>query len=57
MMMEQTEDREMLGENLPRATLSTTDPTKPDVGSSPSRRGAQLASNQWLDGDALHARF
>jgi hypothetical protein len=38
-------ETEVLGENLPSATLSTTYPTWPDLGSNPSHRGGKPATN------------
>jgi hypothetical protein len=35
------EETEVLGENMPHATLSTTDPTLPNLGSNPGRRGGR----------------
>jgi hypothetical protein len=40
-----TGESEMLGENLLSATLSTTDPTWPDLGSNPGRRDGKSATN------------
>jgi hypothetical protein len=45
MMMENLVETEVLGENLPPATLSTTNPTWPDPGSNPGRRGGKPATN------------
>jgi hypothetical protein len=48
-----TGETEVLGENLPRATLSTTNPTWPDLGSNPGRRGGKPATNRLSYGAAL----
>jgi hypothetical protein len=37
----------------PRATLSTTNPTRPDLGSNPGRRGGKPATNRLSYGTAL----
>jgi hypothetical protein len=39
-------ETEVLGENLPSATLSTTNPTWPDPSSNPGRRGGKPATNR-----------
>jgi hypothetical protein len=40
-------ETEVLGENLPHSTtLSTTNPTWPDLGSNPARRGGKPATNR-----------
>jgi hypothetical protein len=39
-------ETEVLGENLPSATLSTTNPTWPDPGLNPGRRGGKPATNR-----------
>jgi hypothetical protein len=46
-------ETEVLGENLPGATLSTTNPTWPDPGSNPGRRGGKPATNRLSYGAAL----
>jgi hypothetical protein len=38
-------ETEVLGENLPSATLSTTNPTWPDPGFNQGRRGGKPATN------------
>jgi hypothetical protein len=48
-------ETEVLGENLPSATLSTTNPTWPDPGSNPGRRGGKPATNRLSYGAALIA--
>jgi hypothetical protein len=45
-------ETEVLGEILPNATLSTTNPTWPDVGSKPGRRGGKQATNRLSYGTA-----
>jgi hypothetical protein len=42
----------VLGENLPSATLSTTNPTWPDPGSNPGRCGGKPATNRLSYGTA-----
>jgi hypothetical protein len=42
---ELAEEAGVLIENLPSATLSTTNPTWPDLGSNPGRRGGKPATN------------
>jgi hypothetical protein len=39
-------ESEVLGENLPQSTLSTSNPTWPDLGSNPGRRGGKPATNR-----------
>jgi hypothetical protein len=39
-------ETEVLGENLPNVTLSTTNPTWPDLGSNPDRRGGKPVTNR-----------
>jgi hypothetical protein len=39
-------ETEVIGENLPSATLSATYPTWPDLGSNPGRRGGKPATNR-----------
>jgi hypothetical protein len=39
-------ETEVLGENLPDATLSTTNPTLPDPGLNPGRRCGKPATNR-----------
>jgi hypothetical protein len=46
-------ETEVLGENLPQATLSTTNPTWPDPGSNPGRRGGKPAINRLSYGVAF----
>jgi hypothetical protein len=46
------EETEVLGENLYRATLSTTNPTWPDLGSSPGRRVGKQETNYLSYGTA-----
>jgi hypothetical protein len=46
------EETEVLGENLPGATLSTTNPTWSDPGFNPSRRGGKPATNRFSYGMA-----
>jgi hypothetical protein len=46
-------ENEVLGENLPSATLSTTNPTWPDLGSNPGRCGGKSANNRINCGMAL----
>jgi hypothetical protein len=38
-------ENEVLGENLPQVTLSTTNPTWPAPGLNPARRGGKTAAN------------
>jgi hypothetical protein len=38
-------ETEVLGENFPRTTLSTTNPTRPDLGLNAGRRGGKPATN------------
>jgi hypothetical protein len=47
------EETEVLGENLPRATLLTTNLTWRDPGSNPGRRGGKPATNRLSYGMAL----
>jgi hypothetical protein len=44
----------LLGENLPSATLSTTNPTWIDPGANPGLRGERPATNRLSHGTALH---
>jgi hypothetical protein len=46
-------ETEVLGENLPSATLSTTNPTWIDAGSNPGLRGERPATNRLSHGTAL----
>jgi hypothetical protein len=46
-------ETEVLGENLPQSTLSTANPTWPDLGSNPGRRGGKPATNRLSYGTAL----
>jgi hypothetical protein len=46
-------ETEVLGENLPQSTLSTTNPTWPDLGSNPGRRGGKPATNRLSYGTAI----
>jgi hypothetical protein len=39
-------ETEVLGENCPSATLSTTNPTWPDLGSNSARRGRKRATDR-----------
>jgi hypothetical protein len=48
---------EVLGENLPSVTLSTTNPTRPDLGSNPGRRCGKPATNSQSYGTALFLRL
>jgi hypothetical protein len=58
-IVEQSVDRELAGKNnysektCPSATLSTTNPTWPDLGSNPGRRGWKPATNRLNYGTAL----
>jgi hypothetical protein len=45
-------ETEVLGENLPSATLSATNPTSPDTGLNPGRRGGKPATNRLSYGAA-----
>jgi hypothetical protein len=45
-------ETEVLGENLPRRHLSTTNPTWPDPGLNPGRRGGKPATNRFSYGAA-----
>jgi hypothetical protein len=45
---------EVLGENLPQRTLSTTNPTWLDPGLNPGRRGAEPAANRLSYGAATY---
>jgi hypothetical protein len=45
----------VLGENLPQCHFSTTNPTWPDVGSNPGRRGGKWATNRLSYGTAHKA--
>jgi hypothetical protein len=47
-----TGETEVLGENLPSATLSTTNPTWIDPGSNPGLRGERSATNRLSHGTA-----
>jgi hypothetical protein len=47
-------ETEALGENLPSATLSTTNPAWPDPGSKPGRRGGRPATNGLSHGAAIN---
>jgi hypothetical protein len=53
MEWELAEETEVLGENLPRAPLSTTNRTWPDPSSNPGRRGGKQAANRLSYGTAL----
>jgi hypothetical protein len=46
-------ETEVLGENLPSATLSATKPTWPDPSSNPGRRGGKPAANRLSYGSTL----
>jgi hypothetical protein len=54
-------ETEVLGENLPSATLSTTNPTWIDPGANPSLRGERPATNRLSHGTAsqyfLHFKY
>jgi hypothetical protein len=45
-------ETEVLGENLPSATLSTTNPTWIDPGANPGLRGERPATNRLSHGTA-----
>jgi hypothetical protein len=45
-------ETEVLGENLLSATLSTTNPTWPDLGSNSGHRGGKPATNRMSYGTA-----
>jgi hypothetical protein len=45
-------ETEVLGENLPSATFSTTNPTWMDPGANPSLRGERPATNRLNHGTA-----
>jgi hypothetical protein len=47
-------ETEVLGENLPSATLYTTNPTWIDPGSNPGLRGERPATNRLSHGTALN---
>jgi hypothetical protein len=47
-----TGQTEVLGENLPSATLSTTNPTWIDPGATPGLRGERPATNRLSHGTA-----
>jgi hypothetical protein len=47
-------ETEVLGENCPSATLSTTNPTWPDLGSNQGRRGGKTATNRLSYGGTAH---
>jgi hypothetical protein len=49
-------ETDVLGENLPSTTLSTTNPTWPEPGSTPGRRGGKPALNR-LSYGAAHEVF
>jgi hypothetical protein len=60
MSVEQSEEWELAGEievlgekTCPSATLSTTNPTSPDLGSNPGRRGGKPATNRMSYGAAF----
>jgi hypothetical protein len=48
-------ETEVLGENLPSVTLSTTNPTWIDLGANPGLRGERPATNRLSHGTALQA--
>jgi hypothetical protein len=57
---ELTEETEVLGQNLPQchfATLSTTNPTRPYLGSNLGRRGGKPATYRLSYGTALSPYF
>jgi hypothetical protein len=47
-------ETEVLGENLPSATLSTTNPTWLDQGSNAGRRGGKPVANRLSYGTSFH---
>jgi hypothetical protein len=47
-------ETEVLGENLPSATFSTTNPTWIDPGANPGLRGERPVTNRLSHGTALH---
>jgi hypothetical protein len=47
-------ETEVLGENLPSATLSTTNPTWIEPGANPGLHGERPATNRLSHGAALH---
>jgi hypothetical protein len=50
---ELAEETEVVGENFLSVSLSTTNPTWPDLGSNPGRRGGKAASNRLHYGTAF----
>jgi hypothetical protein len=50
-------ETEVLGENLPSATLSTTNPTWIDLGTNPGLRGERPATNRLSHGTALFLKL
>jgi hypothetical protein len=52
-----TGETEVLGENLPNATLSTTNPTWIDPGANPGLRGERPATNRLSHGTAFDIYF
>jgi hypothetical protein len=50
-------ETEVLGENLPSATLSTTNPTWIDPGANPGRRGERPAINRLSHGTAYVSTY
>jgi hypothetical protein len=46
---------EVLGEHLPSSSLSTTNPTSPDLGSNPGRRDGKPATNRLSYGTAINS--
>jgi hypothetical protein len=50
-------ETEVLGENLPSATLSTTNPTCIDPGAKPGLRGERPATNRLSHGTALGSDY
>jgi hypothetical protein len=52
-------ETEVLGENLsqPNATLSTTNPAWPDLGSNPDRRGGKPVNNRLSYGMAIRSKL
>jgi hypothetical protein len=47
-------ETEVFGENFPSATLSTTIPTWPDLGSNPGRCGGKSATNRLSYSTDIH---
>jgi hypothetical protein len=51
------ENRSTREKTCPSATLSTTNPTRPDPGSNPGLRGEKPATNRLSHGTALPSRY